>query len=509
MKGKKLCVLLAAVLAASLCGGCGDKKEEPAKENEMKFASFYQGEQVSVAAGDSYMYTFSADLEDRNYLRMDISATATFRGVVHYAHEEFGNVTEDSESAEEEFFTLAGQNMRVCQILDFYNYFPGNRTVRGIEFFNLSDAAGAVTLAKVEAAKHFIDFTAVSFNDTQNVEPQLQLYLQGKSVKLGCTLKSGGAVNWLSSTDNTVRQINREDGTVYVGKFAPAGTVVKDNDVNLVNAHDNGRLVQQSYYGIAPDNDQGYEPGEYGAVGDKRPWHYNPVQGGNYANEFSQLVDVAVSDNEIYIKARPRDWAKAHEFSTSYMENWYSLQTDPVYGEYIRVKNRFTDFSGYDHNNPRAQEIPAFYGIASLGKFVYYGGDTPFANDTLSERADLAFWDGNKDCRFRLTENWSAWVNDENWGIGLYVPDAVSALAGRTAGFTLDAPADDRPDKAASSTYTAPLGNFSMVTYEPFEYTYFLTLDTVENARDLFEKLHEQGVANEFLQGKEVPNWVA
>ncbi|MDE7372506.1 MAG: hypothetical protein K2N18_00425, partial [Clostridia bacterium] len=299
------------------------------------------------------------------------------------------------------------------------------------------------------------------------------------------------------------------DGSVYVGKTAHSGSVIKSNDVNLINAHDNGRLVQQSYYGIPPVNDQGYIAGNYGAVGDERPWHYNPVQGGNKINEFSQLVDVQVTDNQIYIKARPRDWAKQAVFSDSYMENWYSVVKDETYGEYISVRNRFTDFSGYDHNNPRAQELPAFYGIASLGKFVYYGGNDAFNGGDLSERDSLGFWDGNRDCRFRLTENWSAWVNEDNWGIGLYVPDVVTALAGRTAGFTTSAPADNRPDKAASSTYTAPLGNFSLVTYEEFEYTYYLTLDTVENSRALFTKLHGSGAKNEFLKDKEVPYWVS
>ncbi len=509
MKGKKLCVLLAAFMAMTVLGGCGGKDNNQDDKNEMVFTTYYRGGQVSIDAGDSYTYAFTGDLGDRNYFKMNLSSSVALRGVIHYAHEYSGEVTEDSESAEEEFFVLAGQNQDVRQILDFYSYYPGNRLVRGIEFFNLGNETGKVTLNKVEAAKHYIDFSTVSFNDKENVEPQLQLYLQGSAIKLGCTLKSGGAINWLSSTDNTVSQINRTDGSVYVGKSKPAGTVIKSNDVNLINAHDNGRLVQQSYYGIAPDNDQGYEPGEYGAVGNARPWHYNPVQGGNYINEFSQLIDVQISDNEIYIKARPRDWAKAHEFSVSYMENWYTVKADPEYGEYISVKNRFTDFSGYNHNNPRAQELPAFYGIASLGKFVYYGGNSPFGGDALTERESLGFWDGNKDCRFRLTENWSAWVNEENWGIGLYVPDVVTALAGRTAGFTTDAPDDNRPYKAASSTYTAPLGNFSMVTYEAFEYTYYLTLDTVEGSRALFTKLHNGGATNEFLVGKEVPNWVA
>lgn len=506
---KKVCLLLAAVLGASLCVGCGGgKKDPPSPPDLTAFTSVYKGESASLAAKGSYAYVFTGDLGERNYLRMTIDSEVALRGVIQYAHEEDAPVTENSERTEEEFYLLAGQSQEVRQILDFYGYYPGNRTLRGIELFNLEDKAGRVQLTEVQAAKHAIDFSTVSFNDIENVEPQLQIFLRGETIKLGCTLKSGGAVNWLSSTDGTVKQINRDDGTVYVGKQKPSGTVIKENDVNLINAHDNGRLVQQSYYGIAPDNDQGYVPGEYGAVGNARPWHYNPVQGGNFMNEFSRLVDVQVSDTEIYVKAIPRDWAKAHEFSVSYMENRYSIEKDETYGEYVKVYNRFTDFSGYDHNNPRAQELPAFYGIASLGKFVYYGGDSPFTNGALSARDSLGFWDGNRDCRFRLTENWSAWVNEEDWGIGLYVPDVVTALAGRTAGFTTAAPEDDRPDKAASSTYTAPLGNFSMVTYEAFDYTYYLTLNSVENARALFSAMKANGAKNVFLQDKEVPNWV-
>ena len=512
---KKGSAFLAAILGAVMCFGCGKPNSEtpPDKEPEgdkwaVEFVSVFEGEEKQIASGGKCVYEPGADLGDKNYLKMIVSSNVTLRGEIRYAYEYKGDITDDSDEDVETFYTLAGQNVELRQILDFYGENEGNKKLRSIELFNLGDTDGKITLSNVSAAKHPIDFYDVSFTNKE-VEPQMQLFVAGETVKIGCTLKSGGAVNWLSSTDGTVRQINTENG-VYVGKEQKSGAVVADNDVNLVNSHDNGRLIQQSYYGIGPDNNQGYIPGEFGADDNNtRPWHYNPVQGGDKKNFFSRLVDVQVSEGEVYIKARPMDWAKVNEVTPSYMENWYSVEKDPELGEYVKVRNRFTDFSGYEHNNPRAQELPAFYGIAPLGKAVYYNGDKPFTNDELTYCENMAFWDGNRDARIRCTENWIAWVNEDDWGVGLYVPDVVTTLAGRTTGFNNSvAELGSAPYKAATSTYAAPLGNFSMETYKAFDYTYYLALNSVSGVRELFAKLKEGGAKNEFLVGKEVPNWV-
>ena len=54
--------------------------------------------------------------------------------------------------------------------------------------------------------------------------------------------------------------------------------VNNDKKINLINAYDTGRCIQQSYYG---DIDGSVWP----FPNDPRPWRYNPIQGGDYLNQ--------------------------------------------------------------------------------------------------------------------------------------------------------------------------------------------------------------------------------
>ncbi len=179
------------------------------------------------------------------------------------------------------------------------------------------------------------------------------------------------------------------------------------------------------------------------------------------------------------------------------MENVYEIVEDEVYGEYIRVENRGTDFSGYSHGQPRDQELPAFYGVAALPRLATYKGNNAWTNDAIQYENNLPFWSGATATaanRFKASENWIAWVNEENWGIGLYVPDVVNMLAGRM--MVLSTETSKVPALQNSTTYTAPVAQFIMPNYVTYSYTYYLKLDYVQGARAFFESLHNEGTEN-------------
>lgn len=479
------------------CGESGGNKEG--------WTSVYNGGNNELIPNGEWEINLDKEIGDANYFKLTLSSEVILEGEINYSYGKNGFNSDTSET----FWTLAGENLEFRQIIDFYGDRTGDKRINYILFKNIDNKNGEVTIAKAEVAKHPIDFSDVIFTENK-IEEQMQLFLEGETIKFGCSIKSGGAVNWLSAKDGSVKQINQKDGSVYIGKSAKEGTVIS-SDVNLINTHDNGRLVQQSYYGIPWNNDQGYKPGSFGVNGggEPQPWGYNPVQGGDKGNYFSQLVDVKVTDTEIYTKARPMDWGKLNEVTKSYMENWYTLGKDAEHGEYVTVRNRFTDFSGYNHNNSRHQELPAFYGVSPLGKAVYYGGESPWDNGAVTENGTLGFWQGNPQSnRFHCTENWISWVNEDNWGVGLYVPDVSTVLVGRTLGFNVSSEElADKPYMAASSTYAAPLAQFTMQTYQAFDYTYYLSLNDVTNLRALFNKMHADGASNEYLKGKEAVNW--
>ncbi len=242
---------------------------------------------------------------------------------------------------------------------------------------------------------------------------------------------------------------------------------------NLLNRADTGRLVQQSYYGTG---EPPYECGEF--MGDR--WAYNPVQGGDRGNHKSRLIDARVSEREVYVKCRPRDWGHDGGKTYSYMENWYRLE-----GDLLVVDNRFVDFSGWTHP-VRTQEVPAFYTVSYLGHYHWYDGEAPWTDAPLSCRDDLPFWPTDWPyCTFCLqpgnTESWSAFTDHTGYGLGLFTPDTKRRLAGR---FAYDG---SKNPEAGSCGYIAPTVNLAIRCFEPIEYRYLLAAGTLPAIRAAFK----------------------
>lgn len=247
---------------------------------------------------------------------------------------------------------------------------------------------------------------------------------------------------------------------------------------NLLNSHDTGRLVQQSYYGVGDDS---YQPAMYGG----NVWQYNPVQGGDQYGNKSRLIDFEVAEDRIYVKCQPLDWAQENLYALCYMENTYSFVEKA-----IRVDNRFVDFSGYPHSERRHQELPAFYVVSGLSRFVFYDGKNPWTDDKLTEQNDLGFWGdaANHDkcyttVRKSNDEVWGAWVNEEDFGIGLYMPGTEILLKGRYAfNGSMDA-------HNSATNYLAPLRTMRLVCYKPLSYSYLICAGNLTDIRAQFSEL--------------------
>ncbi len=241
---------------------------------------------------------------------------------------------------------------------------------------------------------------------------------------------------------------------------------------NMLNHADTGRLVQQSYYGTG---EPPYMRGEF--MGN--PWVYNPVQGGDRGNKKSKLIDYKVNDGSVWVKCRPREWGHVGLYTYSYMENTYTLD-----GGVLSVGNKFTDWSGYTHP-VCSQEIPAFYTVSYLDNFYFYDGDEPWQNAPLQVRRDLIFWPEDwPRHRFPLnkknTETWCAWVDSDDYGIGLYVPGATMYIAGRFSHNGTKDPA------AGPTNYVAPICLLRLESYKPLTYSYIVTSGKLDEIRALF-----------------------
>ena len=305
--------------------------------------------------------------------------------------------------------------------------------------------------------------------------PEQEIFIQNDTHKLGIDLLWGGALSYLEDLDSNVQAVS-VDGQIKVDSNASKRYNAEsvNNNVNLINRNDTGRLVQQSYYGTLD-----YDHGVYM----DNDWRYNPVQGGNQFNDASKIVDLRVTDTEIYIKCRPLDWAKEKEYITpSYMEATYSLENGGVH-----AKCRFVDFSGYPEAET-TQEIPAFYCIEPLNNFVYYGGKKPWTNGKLTNEPDLIFWPDAGYPNFYSKENWSAFTGEfeDSFGIGVYVDNEEAFLAGV---YEREKTTNIDPSKDGPTSYIAIVKNRIFKSFDPYEYEYYLATGDTTEIRNTFEKI--------------------
>jgi hypothetical protein len=315
----------------------------------------------------------------------------------------------------------------------------------------------------------FGEITLTSLGFTKAECPPERVFLDNGMIKVGASLRFGGGLDYLEALTGDVAAVYR-NGRVEVApglaEGCPNHCIVTKN-VNLLNCHDTGRLVQQSYYGtIEPP----YEKGEFMGL----DWCYNPVMGGDKSNTPSKIVDFSLTEGEfptLYVKCRPQDWGHANRPTPSYMEAWYTLD-----GSCLRVSNRFTDFSGYSHPE-KGQELPAFYAIEPLDRLYHMGGE-------LRYHDDLPFWH-QRNTRFDSTENWWAWTNKEEdgFGVGLLVPEAEYAIGGI---YRHKAPLESLPAESDPTVYVAPIGKVKLLPYKPFCYSYLVCVGRLSEIRRQF-----------------------
>lgn len=373
-----------------------------------------------------------------NRYTLTYTATVPLRGVITY--------TEGDAERQEDFFLEAGKNLTFSSYIDDY---LAHRTAAEVQSLTVQ------TISHDEG-----DFLCHEMAlDVVPVLTEKTYYFENHRYRIGVELCWGGGLSCITDKSCPVEGLS-----------------------NLLNHFDTGRLVQQSYYGTS---EPPYVCGEF--MGNR--WGYNPVQGGDRGNHKSKLIEVRVSDSEVYVKCRPRDWGHDGGTTDSYMENWYRLE-----GDVLRVENRFVDFTGWTHP-VRDQEVPAFYTVSYLNNYHWYGGDKPWTDDALSVQSNLPFWptDWNA-CTFipaeGNTEVWSAFADDHGYGLGLFTPGISRTLAGRHEYDGSKNPA------AVSCGYIAPLCRLALASFKPIRYTYYIAAGYIPDIRAAFKACWEQGLAN-------------
>ncbi len=280
-----------------------------------------------------------ADFAD-SFNRFTLTYTASAPVKISVTYEE-----RDSGAKTDSFFLEAGEGTFSCLVSEYLRRKSGTG-IAEIVVDTCENKSADFTLYHLAAER--IEVYTASRNDTT-------YYIQNDHLKLGIDMGWGGTVVYLADLTSEINGLE-----------------------NLVNKHDTGRLIQQSFYGTPPI------PGVYETdIFNGSQWVYNPVQGGDQHNNSSRLIDVQVTETSIYIKAQPQDWSLDGVLTPSYMENTYILD-----GNCVRVDNRFVDFSGWEHPYS-SQELPALYTVSYLDTFVWYDGSKDASADSCNYVAPI------------------------------------------------------------------------------------------------------------------------
>ncbi len=409
---------------------------------------------------DNVSIALNADCESFNYFGLKYSSTAYTKGTITYLL--------NGENYSEDFFLEPGNN----QI--FRSYIDG--------IFDNVTSDGIVSITFTPKNTDSFELSVSGIATFYREVPDIVTYYENESIKIGLNMEWGGALSYYEDTDSNIQAVS-DQGIIRIesngaDKF---NTESRNDNVNLINCHDTGRLVQQAYYGTH-NYDRGFFNGSY--------FPYNPVQGGNMYNDNSKIVDLQYVDNGIYVKCRPLDWAKEKECITeSYMEATYTLD-----GDTMRTQCRFVDYSGHD-SNFASQELPAFYGLATMDRFVYYNGDEPWTDGELTSVTGIDEYELGAYPIFTPTEHWGALTgeNEDSFSIGLYVPHAdymVAGVYGRIAEVS------ENPDTSDPSSYLNGGKKLLFDSYVTISYDYYISTGTVDNIRNSFKEIAENSTSN-------------
>lgn len=274
-------------------------------------------------------------------------------------------------------------------------------------------------------------FCALFASALANAATNDLLFIDNGVLRLGIKPSSGASIAWLSRSAET------------------------NAAHNIINHWDRGRLVQQSYYG-----------NEDGSLWNKQSWRWNPVQGGEWRGAPARALEIRSTTNSFYTRTLPKHWASGVDLTNTLMESWITL-TDAV----ARIHFKFT-YSGDTAHAERDQEIPAVFIEPEYKILILYDGDKPWTSAPPSR--SIPGWPNESR---KITEHWAAYINEQNFGLGVYVPVADHLTCYRFG---------DGNREHGSCSYLAPLTRFAITPNFVFEYDAFLTLGSPDEIRERF-----------------------
>lgn len=270
------------------------------------------------------------------------------------------------------------------------------------------------------------------------------VFLENEHLKVGLLRGHGGAIGWLSE----------------------AGS-----ERNLLNAFDHGRLLQQSYYG-REDESRWVQ----------QPWRYNPVQGGDYRGQRAEVLELTATATAASVTTRPRHWASGKLLVECTMRQHVELD-----GPLVKIRFEFV-YEGTEEHPEYHQETPAMFVHPDYASLVWYQGEEPWQDQPLQRQKP-----GWPNEYHRCDESWAAFVDDNDYGIGVLVPGVRELTCYRFQG-----------EAGSSCSYVAPLHQFALRPGLEFQYQAYVTVGQLEAVRRRFSQVNAARIAPPPLPEKPV-----
>ena len=526
---KKLtCLLLAGCMAASIVA-CTPEQEKPQEETPNYTKASYDFMQVFTDGNtvtlpkydetkfaeehENVVYDVYSNIGNNNYLKMDLETDVNVVGYISY----YSNADKTKSHTEKIYIEAGETEFKI--FLDAFRAGANGafaKTISTISFHSVdTEKEGTFTFKSMGVSDRAIDTNEM-------------MYISDGNTVLGTSAFYGGCITYLELLDQDVYEYMDNDGNICIERdFDPTEALrVRSDSVNLINIMDLGREVQPSYYS-AVDQSNGYNP-DYDPE-DKDSYYqgltgkpiYNPIQCGDFGGHSPQIIDFDWQADRLYVKMLAQEWffytniqSKGYIEATYYFDETGSVMVDNVYTD-------FSEFVGEWDVAMHMQETPATYFVYPLNYFycetkqgTIFDPNVGEQNGRTKERTgpkstvtDNYFYAISGKI---VTGGWCAYVNENKFGVGIYMPNADRYIAsrGRKSNNYYSEPQNSRyydtffqfsedeiiPSYAAGNYgYINPSILRKMVDFVPLEYSYALYVGNTEEMGDAFAELKSSG----------------
>ena len=478
-------------------------------------------------ANEKLTYHINKSIGTSNYLKLEFETDSNMVGWISYCDE-----ADSSKTYEEKIFVKAGDT-KFTTFLDNYR--------DGAYGKFASKKILDISFRSVDSTK-FANFTFKSLSHSNRKVHEGRMFIDDGTIKLGTSVRFGGAIEWLERIDINIIEYLDSGRNVRIDKDIDPSTIESNklisSEVNMINIYDYGREIQPSYYLQVDKDNNGYDPKtlyNYDSIEGKPK--YNPILCGGVGDPNTglrvgaQIVDYEYKEDHIYFKTKGQDWMFVNDQAQGYIEVNYHFGEDGV----LVVDNTYTDFYGFaglnSTRNPMSgQETPATYFVYPLNYFYcktkqrtindpFLGpqgksGVIAVESPTAATPSAGNYFYGLKSSSLYNRCDWAAFVNDQGFGAGIYMPNSDYIMASR--GNVSNKYSDNAnhsylnhfynfgndlvPSYAASNyNYINPQIRRRMVEYIPLKYSYALFIGDVEEMDEAFAKAKENGLTNEEL----------